>query len=177
VQPVTGEHRVALIQPGLPLTADDTLPVRSSTQYGKDAGLQERGEDMKTVTCAQLKGLNFAGCGREIEKRMGKLEPIRAVGCQLPFSQTVTITYDDTADDRGAAEEAGRGLWLCLLGSRSSIGTRFLHYRRAGTRRIWNSTPGTGRSLSSRWRGIQRWSTAQPLQTMRWPTWDGWVMI
>ncbi len=49
---------------------------------------------MKTVM-VPVKGLNFAGCGREIEKRLGKLEPIRAVEASY-VSQTVTITYDDT---------------------------------------------------------------------------------
>src|SRR5256714_2075432 len=49
---------------------------------------------MKTVTLP-VKGLNFAGCGREIEKRLGKLAPIRSVEASY-VTQTVTITYDDT---------------------------------------------------------------------------------
>jgi Cu2+-exporting ATPase len=49
---------------------------------------------MKTVT-VPVKGLNFAGCGCEIEKRLGKLASIRAVDASY-VSQTVTITYDDT---------------------------------------------------------------------------------
>jgi len=48
---------------------------------------------MKTVT-VPVKGLNFAGCGREIEKRLGKLAPIRAVEASY-VSQTATITYDE----------------------------------------------------------------------------------
>ncbi len=53
-----------------------------------------KGEGMKTVTLP-VKGLNFAGCGREIEKRLGKLAPIRSVEASY-VTQTVTITYDDT---------------------------------------------------------------------------------
>ncbi len=49
---------------------------------------------MKTVT-VPVKGLNFAGCGREIEKRLGKLAPIRSVEASY-VTQTVTITYDET---------------------------------------------------------------------------------
>ncbi len=49
---------------------------------------------MKTVT-VPVKGLNFAGCRREIEKWLGKLAPILAVEVSY-VSQTVTITYDDT---------------------------------------------------------------------------------
>jgi P-type Cu2+ transporter len=49
---------------------------------------------MKTVT-VQVKGLNFAGCGREIEKRLGQLAPILAVEASY-VTQTATITYDDT---------------------------------------------------------------------------------
>jgi Cu2+-exporting ATPase len=49
---------------------------------------------MKTVT-VPVKGLNFAGCGREIEKRLGKLAPIRSVEASY-VTQTATITYDET---------------------------------------------------------------------------------
>ncbi len=49
---------------------------------------------MKTVT-VPVKGLNFAGCGREIEKRLGKLAPIISVEASY-VSQTATITYDET---------------------------------------------------------------------------------
>ena len=45
---------------------------------------------MKTVT-VPVKGLNFAGCGREIEKRLGKLAPILAVEASY-VSQTVTAS-------------------------------------------------------------------------------------
>jgi P-type Cu2+ transporter len=48
---------------------------------------------MKTVT-VPVKGLNFAGCGREIEKRLGKLAPIHSVEASY-VSQTATITYDE----------------------------------------------------------------------------------
>jgi len=49
---------------------------------------------MKTVT-VPVKGLNFAGCAREIEKHLGKLESIAHVAASY-VSQTVTITYDET---------------------------------------------------------------------------------
>src|SRR6266699_3933947 len=49
---------------------------------------------MKTVTLP-VKGLNFAGCAREIEKNLGKLEPITKVDASY-VTQTATITYDET---------------------------------------------------------------------------------
>ena len=49
---------------------------------------------MNTVTLP-VKGLNFAGCAREIEKNLGKLEPISHVEASY-VSQTVTVTYDET---------------------------------------------------------------------------------
>ncbi len=49
---------------------------------------------MKTVTLP-VKGLNFAGCAREIEKNLGKFEPITKVEASY-VSQTATITYDET---------------------------------------------------------------------------------
>lgn len=49
---------------------------------------------METVTLP-VKGLNFAGCAREIEKRLGVLAPIARVAASY-VSQTVTITYDET---------------------------------------------------------------------------------
>src|SRR5712692_1846165 len=49
---------------------------------------------MRTVTLP-VKGLNFAGCTREIEKHLSKLEPIAQVAASY-VSQTVTITYDET---------------------------------------------------------------------------------
>ena len=49
---------------------------------------------MRTVTLP-VKGLNFAGCAREIEKNLRKLEPIAQVEASY-VSQTVTITYDET---------------------------------------------------------------------------------
>jgi Cu2+-exporting ATPase len=49
---------------------------------------------METVTLP-VKGLNFAGCAREIEKNLSKLEPIAQVEASY-VSQTVTVTYDET---------------------------------------------------------------------------------
>src|SRR5438128_12338783 len=49
---------------------------------------------MRTVTLP-VKGLNFAGCAREIEKNLGKLEPIKQVEASY-VSQTATITYDES---------------------------------------------------------------------------------
>jgi len=49
---------------------------------------------MNTVTLP-VKGLNFAGCAREIEKNLGKLEPIEQVEASY-VSQSVTITYDES---------------------------------------------------------------------------------
>jgi copper chaperone CopZ len=49
---------------------------------------------MRTVTLP-VKGLNFAGCAREIEKHLGKLEPIKQVEASY-VSQTATITYDES---------------------------------------------------------------------------------
>jgi Cu2+-exporting ATPase len=48
---------------------------------------------MRTVTLP-VKGLNFAGCAREIEKNLGKLAPIQQVEASY-VSQTVTVTYDE----------------------------------------------------------------------------------
>jgi P-type Cu2+ transporter len=42
-----------------------------------------------------VKGLNFAGCAREIEKNLGKLDGIAQVEASY-VSQTVTVTYDET---------------------------------------------------------------------------------
>ena len=49
---------------------------------------------METVTLP-VKGLNFAGCACEIEKSLGKLEPITKVDASY-VTQTATITYDET---------------------------------------------------------------------------------
>jgi Cu2+-exporting ATPase len=49
---------------------------------------------MKTVTLP-VKGLNVAGCSREIEKSLSKLEPITKVEASY-VTQTATITYDET---------------------------------------------------------------------------------
>jgi P-type Cu2+ transporter len=42
-----------------------------------------------------VKGLNFAGCAREIEKNLSKLDGIAQVEASY-VSQTVTVTYDET---------------------------------------------------------------------------------
>src|SRR5258708_34959083 len=49
---------------------------------------------METVTLP-VKGLNFAGCAREIEKHLSELAPIAHVEASY-VSQTVTVTYDET---------------------------------------------------------------------------------
>src|SRR5258707_7672420 len=49
---------------------------------------------MKTATLP-VKGLNFAGCAREIEKNLSKLDGIAQVEASY-VSQTVTVTYDET---------------------------------------------------------------------------------
>src|SRR6266700_8402092 len=49
---------------------------------------------MRTVTLP-VKGLNFAGCAREIEKNLSKLEPIAQVEASYVL-QTVMVTYDET---------------------------------------------------------------------------------
>ena len=49
---------------------------------------------MKTVTMP-VKGLNFAGCAREIEKNLSKLASIAQVEASY-VSQTVTVTFDET---------------------------------------------------------------------------------
>src|SRR6266704_2044434 len=41
-----------------------------------------------------VKGLNFAGCAREIEKNLNKLDAIAEVEASY-VSQTVTVTYDE----------------------------------------------------------------------------------
>src|SRR6516225_3042382 len=48
---------------------------------------------MKTATLP-VKGLNFAGCAREIEKNLSKLAGIAQVEASY-VSQTVTVTYDE----------------------------------------------------------------------------------
>src|SRR5207248_7214784 len=58
---------------------------------------------MKTVTLP-VKGLNFAGCAREIEKHLGKFAPIAQVEASY-VSQTVTITYDETRLDEAQLRE------------------------------------------------------------------------
>src|SRR6266699_5669289 len=60
-------------------------------------------KQMETVTLP-VKGLNFAGCAREIEKNLSKLEPIAQVDASY-VSQTVTITYDETRLDEAQLRE------------------------------------------------------------------------
>ena len=62
---------------------------------------------MKTVTLA-VKGLNFAGCAREIEKSLGKLAPITKVEASY-VSQTATITYDETRLSEAQLKEMVKG--------------------------------------------------------------------
>jgi P-type Cu2+ transporter len=92
---------------------------------------------MKTVT-VPVKGLNFAGCGREIEKRLGKLAPIRSVEASY-VTQTVTITYDETrmteAQLRKLVEDCG---FAC--GEPLSFGTRSFTTAEQGPH-----APGAGR--------------------------------
>ncbi len=49
---------------------------------------------MRTATLP-VKGMNFAGCAREIEKNLSKLDSIAQVEASY-VSQTVTVTYDET---------------------------------------------------------------------------------
>jgi P-type Cu2+ transporter len=67
---------------------------------------------MKTATLP-VKGLNFAGCAREIEKNLSKLDGIAQVEASY-VSQTVTVTYDEnTLSDtqlRGLIKDCG---FLC----------------------------------------------------------------
>jgi P-type Cu2+ transporter len=58
---------------------------------------------MKTVTLP-VKGLNFAGCARQIERRLGKLESIAKVEASY-VSQTVTVTYDEDRLGEGQLRE------------------------------------------------------------------------
>jgi Cu2+-exporting ATPase len=58
---------------------------------------------MKTATLP-VKGLNFAGCAREIEKNLSKLAPIAHVEASY-VSQTATITYDETRLDEAQLRE------------------------------------------------------------------------
>ena len=62
---------------------------------------------MKTVTLP-VKGLNFAGCAREIEKSLGKLEPITKVDASY-VTQTATITYDETRLSEAQLKEMVHG--------------------------------------------------------------------
>src|SRR5215472_3858085 len=49
---------------------------------------------MKTIT-PPIRGLNFAGCAREIEKNLSRLDGIAQAEASY-VSQTVTVTYDET---------------------------------------------------------------------------------
>src|SRR5438876_5084913 len=63
---------------------------RLHTKYKREKSI----EHMNTVTLP-VKGLNFAGCAREIEKNLSKLAPIQQVEASY-ISQTVTVSYDET---------------------------------------------------------------------------------
>jgi copper chaperone CopZ len=78
---------------------------------------------MKTITMP-VKGLNFAGCAREIEKRLGKLEAIKSVEASC-VSQIATIPYDPAqlSEEHLPAMVKDRG-FACgepLLATRSAI--------------------------------------------------------
>src|SRR5213083_2197945 len=64
---------------------------------------------MRNVTLP-VKGLNFAGCAREIEKNLSKLEPIAQVEASYVL-QTVMVIYDETrlgeAELREMVEDCG----------------------------------------------------------------------
>src|SRR5260370_4115325 len=81
---------------------------------------------MKTVTLP-VKGLNFAGCAREIEKRLGTLEPITQVEASY-VSQTVTITYDEAtfseAQLREMVKDCGFTCGKPLTEGRGALATR-----------------------------------------------------
>ena len=59
--------------------------------------LNERKKTTMITATLPVKGLNFAGCAREIEKNLGKLDSIARVEASY-VSQTVTVTYDETAE-------------------------------------------------------------------------------
>src|SRR6266571_5063903 len=57
--------------------------------------LKERKQTTMITATLPVKGLNFAGCAREIEKSLSKLDGIAQVEASY-VSQTVTVTYDET---------------------------------------------------------------------------------
>jgi P-type Cu2+ transporter len=57
--------------------------------------LNERKKTTMITATLPVKGLNFAGCAREIENNLGKLDGIAQVEASY-VSQTVTVTYDET---------------------------------------------------------------------------------
>src|SRR5260370_15028936 len=98
-----------------------TMTSQDEARYN---GGGEEKENMKTVT-VPIKGLNFAGCGREIEKRLGKLQPIQAVEASY-VSQTATITYDETQmTEAQLSEQVQDCAFACgaplSLGKRSTV--------------------------------------------------------
>ncbi len=62
---------------------------------------------MKTVTLP-VKVMNFAGCAREIEKRLGELAPIIKAEASY-VSQTATITYDENRLSEEQLKELVKG--------------------------------------------------------------------
>jgi P-type Cu2+ transporter len=68
-------------------------PVLSIWQREK-VSLKERTKTTMTTATFPVKGLNFAGCAREIEKNLSKLDGIAQVEASY-VSQTVTVTYDE----------------------------------------------------------------------------------
>src|SRR5690242_15007132 len=72
---------------------------------------------MKTVTLP-VKGLNFAGCAQEIEKRLSDLEAISAVNASN-VTQTATISYDDTKLTIGQVQDLVKDCGFACGGPRS----------------------------------------------------------
>src|SRR6266487_3716749 len=56
--------------------------------------LKERKKTTMITATLPVKGLNFAGCAREIEKNLSRLDSIAQVEASY-VSQTVTVTYDE----------------------------------------------------------------------------------
>src|SRR5712664_3474508 len=80
---------------------------------------------MNTIT-VPVKGLNFAGCAREIEKHLGKVKAIRSVEASY-VSQTVTMTYDTAQLSeehvQAMVRDCGFACGQPLLATRSALRT------------------------------------------------------
>ncbi|HCF86715.1 MAG TPA: hypothetical protein DEV72_16130, partial [Ktedonobacter sp.] len=86
---------------------NEVVSARESIETVKWGSNERSIEQMKTVTLP-VKGLNFAGCAREIEKSLGKLEPITKVDASY-VTQTATITYDETRLSEAQLKEMVNG--------------------------------------------------------------------